>query len=281
MIAPPQSAKPRAMKFDPPIGEPPAVQFIGCERLAVDRSYQRGTQSDSSQRLINQIAAKWDWRLCTPLLIASRDGALYIIDGQHRWEAAKLRGDIQFMPCAVGNYSGSAEEAALFVAANRHRVTVSRMDMWRAALACGDEATVAIDLLVREAGLAIARSTHYATLKPNELLCTKGLYTAFRLHGPQRLSATLNQLGEAFRGQVMSHSGTLFSAVLGFFVSPPADFDPDKLTEALGASSADEWTTHPALAGITGAERAKKLRELVAEVMAMLEDDEEEVAAAA
>jgi hypothetical protein len=79
---------------------------------------------------------------------------------------------------------------------------------------------------------------------------------------------------------VISHSGTLFAAVLGFFVNPPAGFDPAKLAEALSASSADEWTTHPALAGIGGQERSKKLREIIAEVMAMLEDDDEEAVAA-
>jgi ParB-like chromosome segregation protein Spo0J len=100
-----------------------------------------------------------------PLLVASRDGGLYIIDGQHRWEAAKLRGDIQFMPCAVGNYTGSAEEAALFVAANRHRVRVNPMDMWRAAVAAGDEATVALERLVTAAGCR-SRSTPQHQLKP-------------------------------------------------------------------------------------------------------------------
>ena len=73
------------MKIHPPIGEPPAVQFFGVERLQIDRSYQRDTCSRGSQRLIEAIAGRWDWRLCTPLLVASRDGGLYIIDGQHRW----------------------------------------------------------------------------------------------------------------------------------------------------------------------------------------------------
>lgn len=268
------------MKFDAPIGEPPAVQFIGVERLAIDRSYQRGTHSETSQRLIATIAAKWDWRLCTPLLVASRDGGLYIIDGQHRWEAAKLRGDIQYMPCAVGAYTGSAEEAALFVAANRHRVRVNPMDMWRAAIAAGDDATVTIERLVAAAGLSIARTPQQAQLQPGELLCTGSLYSALRIHGAEKLEAALSAMGKAFNGQVITYSGMLLSAVLGLFVQAPEGFRPELLADALETSSADEWASHPALLGVVGRVRGVTLRKVILELMAMLEEDEDEAEAA-
>jgi hypothetical protein len=274
---PPPPSRPKAVKFNPPIGEPPAVQFIGVERLAIDRSYQRGTQSKNSQRLIQSIAEKWDWRLCTPLLVAQRDGGLWIIDGQHRWEAAKLRGDIQYMPCAVGAYTGSAEEAALFVAANRFRVRVNAMDMWRAAVASGDEATITIERLLGDAGLSIAVSANHCSLRPGELLCTGVLYTALRIHGATKVGQALSAMGGAFRDQVITHSGLIFLAVLGFFTGEPITGD---LAGALAASSADEWATHPALNGVLGANpRAAALRKVIREVMAMLEDDEEAEAA--
>jgi hypothetical protein len=261
-------------KFNPPVGNPPAVQYFKPGELGVDISYQRSTRSHGSQRLIQQIAEHWDWRLCTPLLVASRDGGLYIIDGQHRWEAAKLRGDIPHLPCAVGNYSGSAEEAALFVAANRHRVRVNPMDMWRAAAASADAATVELEALVAGAGLSIASSPHHHNLKPGELLCTRALYRAHRIFGAEKVAAALVLIGGAFGGQVISHGGLLFAAVLGFFTGA-AELDVDALEEALQAMSADEWTTHPALAGILGANpRAAKLREVILEVAAMCGEEE-------
>lgn len=262
------------MKFDPPIGTPPAVQYFEPKQLQVDGSYQRDTRSRGSQRLIEEIAKRWDWRLCTPLLIASRDGGLYIIDGQHRWEAAKLRGDVPFLPCAVGNYTGSAEEAALFVAANRHRVRVSPMDMWRAALASHDTATVTLDCLVRNAGLSMARAPQRHQLKPGELLCTKALYSALRIHGQERVASTLVIIGKAFGDQVIAHSGLLFATVLGFLVSGE-ETDICALTDALEASSAEEWASHPALTGVVHAgPRAAALRKVIGEVMAMCADDD-------
>jgi hypothetical protein len=65
----------------------------------------------------------------------------------------------------------------LFVAANRHRVAVNRLDMWRAAIAAGDEDTVTIERLLADAGLRVAGNTHQGHLQPGELLCTKA-YTA-------------------------------------------------------------------------------------------------------
>lgn len=268
-------------KFHPPIGTPPAVQYFEPKQLQVDRSYQRGTQSRRSQRLIQAIAEKWDWRLCTPLLVASRDGGLYIIDGQHRWEAAQLRGDIPFLPCAVGNYTGSAEEAALFVAANRHRVRVNPVDMWRAALACRDTATVTIDVLLSDNGLSVAAAPNHYQLKPGELLCTNTLYTALRIHGRDTLAEVLASIGTAFGDQVLTHSGLIVAAILGLFVDRPAGFDPALLGDTLAACPADEWAKHPALEGKLGARsRAFALRKVMLEVMALLGDDEAEAEAA-
>lgn len=272
MTAPPPSTTSRAMKFKPAIGDPPAVQFFAVDRLTVDRSYQRDANSLRSRRLIQEIAESWDWRLCTPLLVAARDGGLYIIDGQHRWEAARMRGDIPHLPCAVGNYTGSAEEAALFVAANRHRVRVNPLDMWRAAVTAGDAATIALDRMVASAGLSIAQHPAHQQLKPGELLCTKALYTALRLHGEDKVGKALVVIGGAFREQVITHSGLLFAAVLGFFTKP-ASLSIGQLEEVLEAQSADEWTTHAALAGVNGAHpRAARLRETIVELAAMLDE---------
>ena len=84
--------------FQRAIGEPPAVQFVAIDRLEVDGTYQRSTAGKASAKLIASIANRWDWRLCVPLLVSSRDGKLFIIDGQHRWEGARARGDIAFLP---------------------------------------------------------------------------------------------------------------------------------------------------------------------------------------
>ena len=84
-----------AAGFPPPAGQLPVLQYCMPAQLAVDAAYQRSIETQESQRLIARIARGWDWRLCQPLVVSLRaDRQLYVVDGQHRLEAARLRGDI-------------------------------------------------------------------------------------------------------------------------------------------------------------------------------------------
>ncbi len=85
----------RKMPFRPPHGLMPSIEWVHLEDLSVDPSYQRSIDNEGSRRLIASIAANFDWRLCSPLIVSRRsDGKKVIIDGQHRWAAATRRGDL-------------------------------------------------------------------------------------------------------------------------------------------------------------------------------------------
>jgi hypothetical protein len=57
----------RRPNFSSPIGSQPTIEWIHLNRLSIDGAYQRSTENEASRRLINSIAAKFDWRLCAPL----------------------------------------------------------------------------------------------------------------------------------------------------------------------------------------------------------------------
>lgn len=91
--------------YPPPVGTRPSIEWIPLNMLSVDPAYQRSTDNDSSRRLIASITAKFDWRLCMPLVVSRRaDDKLVIIDGQHRWLAACKRDDIDSLPCCLFRY---------------------------------------------------------------------------------------------------------------------------------------------------------------------------------
>ena len=122
------------LKCNPPLGRMPVLQFIMPGELRVDPSYQRSLEAESSQTLIRKIAQFWNWDLCQPLVVSRRtNGELFVIDGQHRWEAAKLRGDIAQLPCVVVEYSNAADEAASFVHLNQQRRPLTKIDLFKAA----------------------------------------------------------------------------------------------------------------------------------------------------
>ena len=225
-----------------PVGSLPSIEWVHINRLSIDDQYQRSTENAASQRLIANIAAKFDWRLCSPLVVSRRtDDVLTIIDGQHRWRAACLRDDIPQLPCCVFRYENMKEEARMFIVANRARKPINRLDDYYAALAAADEDAIEIEQIVRAAGFSISRNTSSAAWRPGEIAFTSGISKAIRRFGATKTSSALVILSRAFRDQKLQHGGALFGALVEIFSKPAPDFDADRLLSALSARKADEW----------------------------------------
>lgn len=92
--------------YAPQLGTPPSIEWVAINDLKIDMSYQRSIEAETSQRLIASIVARWDWRLCMPLAVSRREEGRFVIDGQHRHAAARLRGDIAHLPCCIATYDG-------------------------------------------------------------------------------------------------------------------------------------------------------------------------------
>lgn len=216
------------------IGAPPSIEFIRPIDLNVDPTYQRSIENEASRRLIASIAANFDWRLFSPLLISRRpDGSKIIIDGQHRWAGVIKRGDITHLPCCLYSYESAEEEAKVFIMANRARKAMNRLDDYYAALAAADEDALEIQRLVTDAGLVVSRSMSVAARKPGEITFTSSISAALRRHGEQVVSAALTSMAEAFDGAVMAQGSSVFNALVLLFAAPPKGFDPDALVPAL------------------------------------------------
>ena len=139
-------------KLAPQRGTLPVLQYCTPDQLGVDPLYQRDLDARSRQ-LINRIAGNWDWNLFQPLVVARRDdGRLFVVDGQHRLAAARLRRDVMQLPCVIFASAAPAEEADVFVKLNQERRPLSAYALYNAALATGDEAAIALDTILRQTG---------------------------------------------------------------------------------------------------------------------------------
>ncbi|WP_407146663.1 DUF6551 family protein [Bradyrhizobium sp. ORS 86] len=226
----------------PPVGSQPSIEWIHLERLSVDRTYQRSTENEPSRRLIASIAAKFDWRLCAPLVVSRRsDDSLTIIDGQHRWMAASQRDDIPQLPCCIFRYQDLQEEARMFIVANRARRPMNRLDDYFAAVAAADEDALELQQVVTDAGLRIARNTSSTAWQPGEIAFTAAIANSIRRFGPAITSAALTNMAEAFPNQKLSHGGAIFGGLVKIMSHPAPDFDPDRLVTALQSRTADQW----------------------------------------
>lgn len=179
-----------------------------------------------------------------------RGGGLFVIDGQHRLAAAKLRRDIAHLPCVILELADRADEAANFVHLNQRRRPLSQLDVFKAAVASGDGEASAISRALAECDLKLATSTNPNGWKPGELSNIGGIQQAWKRHGATRTRASLFVLANAFAGQQLRYAGTIFPGIVALVVDLTAKRDPLiwkdgeealMLIEMLGETPQQEW----------------------------------------
>lgn len=236
-----KDAKP-GLKLNPPLGRMPTLQFVLPGELAVDESYQRSVDNDESRALIRRIAAGWNWDLCQPLVVARRgrvaggEPGLFVIDGQHRLLAARLRGDIPQLPAVIVEYSSAAEEAANFVSLNQQRRPLNRLDVFRAALASGDELACGINAAIADAGLTVAKHTNGTAWKVGQIGNIGGIEAAWKVHGERAARDALKVLARAFGGQVLRYAGTIYPGIVALCATWPDLSDADRADRVANAA---------------------------------------------
>ena len=245
-----------------PLGMPPSIENRHPEELRLDDSYQRSTDNGASRSLIKRIAKGWDWRMCLPLVVSKRDdGSLWVIDGQHRLAAAKLRGDIPFLPCCVGVYGSVADEAAMFVAMNRSRKPMNRLDDFHAAIASGDSEAIQIAQLINGAGFTVSRKTGSQSWIPGEVAFTSAIAKVLRKHGPKVCGEALATLKSLWPDEVLVAGSSMFTALTKLALTPPdiPNYDPERMKAAMARRSQREWASWLTETGGGGEQRAFEL----------------------
>lgn len=115
---------------------------IHVKLLKIDHEmYQRSLQKSFKYLLDN-----WDSDKCDPITVNYRsDGFYYVINGQHRTEAAKAKGINQIV-CDVFVGLSLKEEAELFVGQYDGTTKLNPIDSYRANIIRGEE----VDTLIKE-----------------------------------------------------------------------------------------------------------------------------------
>jgi hypothetical protein len=202
------------LKVNPPQGAMPVLQYLTPHQLQIDPTYQRTLETEASKTLVRQITQHWNWDLCQVLVVARRgDGALYVIDGQHRLEAAKRRGDIMQLPAVVVQYASQQDEAAAFVHLNQARKPLTKIDLFKAAVASADGEALAIVQAIADAGLKIAPHSNHTAWKPGMISNIGGIEKCWRTRGAVVTRIALKALGEALGHTVLQYCGTLFPGI--------------------------------------------------------------------
>lgn len=230
---------PKAPQFPAVRGTPPTIEWRSVDDLAVDSHYQRAAEA----AMVQKIAAAWDWRLCAPLTVSRRidPPGFFVIDGQHRLEAAKRRGDIPHLPCIISTFGSIAEEAGCFVAVNTSGRRVTPLDTFRAQLAAGDERAVEVSEIIHAAGLTIARHTNHTAWKPGQIAAVSGVRGAVVNYGPTVTRQALDTIAHAWPDEVLQYAGAILSGLYRLFAKPPAGFDGTRFNDVLRSRRQSDW----------------------------------------
>lgn len=232
------------LKVNPPVGIRPSLENRRIGELNIDPTYQRAIDNASSTSLIRRIAMFWDWSLFQPLVVSRReDGAFFVVDGQHRLAAARLRNDMYDLPCVITAYASAGDEAAAFVALNQQRRPLSVLDVFRASIEAGDIEAMTITAIMTAAGATLAPHTNFRNWKSGMVANIGGIRAAYRQFGRDPVSAALVALTSAYAGQVLQYAGTLFMPLARFYAAhlPDADFDPDLFVEIVSGATQRQW----------------------------------------
>lgn len=194
-------------------GEKPEMAWIDIDKLNVDQKYQRDVTGRRSKVNIDFIINNFSWDKFTPITVVKTEANDYnIIDGQHRYEAAKALGDIKELPCWVIHKTSIQKQAETFMGINKNRVYTNPYDLFKAEIAAGDKKAVAISRFCDKAGVIIPFNG-YCSL-PCMTLALSTIRKHLNLHNDGYLINAINIIRTAFP----TKTGQLKSDILNTLV---------------------------------------------------------------
>jgi hypothetical protein len=203
---------------------------IAVEELNISDAYQRTIITAR----VNRIAKNLDQDAFGSLTVGQRrDGSYWVVDGMQRLTAARKL-DIAMVPCDVFDSDGQEHEARVFRLKNRERTNVSAVSLFRAQMTEGDEQTLAIAAVVKDAGLKLALREE--TAKWPYIRAVKALERSFQRVGGEGLRKAFALLDQAWTGEDGSVQGDMIEGMC-YFIKKHPDYDANRLVSRLSKKS--------------------------------------------
>jgi hypothetical protein len=165
-----------------------ATKWIAFGDLNVDPIYQR----DVVQARVDKLVRTWRDSDVGVITVSTRDGRLWIVDGQHRYLAALELGKAsELVLCRVHEGLSVEQEAELFASLNDQRAPTA-YDRFKAGLVYGDRIAVGVEKATQHYGFVVASSN-----AKGKISCVAKLMELQRRE-PEVLDATLEVISNAW-----------------------------------------------------------------------------------
>ena len=146
------------------IDRPGRMMLIDKGRLCVDGG-EDGYQRLQSETKVLDIVRSWSWMACGVLIVALRDGIFYIVDGQHRWAAARKLLEITNLPCLVFDTVERKEEAKAFLGANTFRRPLNAVERFKGEIIAEERLAKLVAKLLQDTNRKASSSPEKGTVR--------------------------------------------------------------------------------------------------------------------
>jgi hypothetical protein len=208
------------------LGKKPELKWIKLAELYIDHKYQRSADGGASKANLKYMREYFSWAACGALIVCHMpDKKQYaVIDGQHRFRAAKMRDDIKELPCVVIDGQDVREQAQSFVAINTKRVALHSLSAYHAAIVAGDPDALAVSDIVKKCGIEIPRSpVQGGTTGPQQTQAIATIQMLLRNYNEKHVKFALTILSEAFPEKRSLMRSNILKALAEFSsMLPPA-----------------------------------------------------------
>jgi ParB-like nuclease domain len=216
------------------------VEVVKISSLRLDARYQR----DVREADVERIARDYRPELFQPIVVGMRDdGALHIVDGQHRVAAARHMEWVE-VPCMIFESRGFEHEAEVFERLQTARTILSVPQRWKARLARKEPIAVGATKVVEACGLRLS-----AELSPTSLSC----YTAVeRAYERGNLRDTLLLIIQSWEYDVTGFRSTFIDAVSQFLNALQAekvDVDMARVRESMAKLRPSQFLRETSIVG--------------------------------
>ncbi|MFI6959672.1 DUF6551 family protein [Nocardia sp. NPDC050408] len=169
------------------------IAAISVRDIFADHTYQR----DLDLPRARAMAEKWDVHKVGVIDVSDRGtdspDRYAVINGQHRWSAARLVDPDYHLVANVHTGLTVAEEASLFYGIDAGTRRLTTWDRWNARRGALDPIVTAIESVVTTVGLAVDQSPQNGSIR-----CTSTLEKVHKLGGQVLLENTLRLIVEVW-----------------------------------------------------------------------------------
>lgn len=204
------------------------IDALPVADLFVDDSYQR----EVDVVRVRKFAQAWDRRLAGVIEVSDRgtdhSPRYAVIDGQHRWAAAKLRDESDVVVASIHEGLSVADEASLFDRINRERRRPSTWDHWRARTSAADETVLAIARIASELGLRVDSAPRDGNVR-----CTATLEKLAELGGMELVKETLKLIVDVWDNRLDAFDAPVVHGLGLVLHHLRNDLDQERLVDSL------------------------------------------------